>query len=211
MGGTVWRIFYVLSFGISIFGYGMRFRTIIIIIIIILGYFFFVVKGFSPVAFVGWQPILKKSFGAQVAAYQRAYDAGLAVFPAFRDKKLIEEKKGKVDPKKILEKMIQEKLIEIGAGSLKINNLKQEVAKEISNSLVERDKLQKSLKTLYNWDLDEFKEFYLEPKALKEIIAKELWKSNRTFGEWFSILTKDIKVRILIPGYQWDAAKGEVL
>ena len=189
----------------------MRIRAIAVVVIIILGYFFIVVKGFGPVAFVGWQPILKKSFDEQVAAYQRAYEAGSAVLPELQDKKLAEEKKGRVEPKKILEKMIQEKIIEIGAGSLRMSNLKQEVAKEIADSLSERDKLEKSLKTLYNWDIGEFKEFYLEPNALKEIIVQGLQESGRTFSEWFSVLAKDIKVRILIPGYRWDAKTGQVL
>jgi len=189
----------------------MRIRAIAVIIIIILGYFLVAVKGFWPVAFVGWQPILKKSFDEQVAAYQRAYEAGSAVFPELQDKKLTEEKKGKVEPKKILEKMIQEKLIAIGANSLRINNLRQKVAKEIADSLSERDKLEKSLKALYSWDIEEFKKFYLEPKALKEIIAQDLQESGRSFGEWFSILTKDIKVRVLIPGYRWDSDSGQVL
>ena len=191
----------------------MRIRAIVVVIIIILGYFLIVVKGFGPVAFVGWQPILKKSFDEQVAAYQRAYEAGSAVFPELQDKKLIEEKKGKVEPKKILEKMIQEKLIKIGANSLKMNNLKQEINKEIADSLGEApaDKLEKGLKALYDWNIEEFKEFYLEPKALKEIIARGLQESGRTFSEWFSGLAEKIKVRILIPGYRWDAKSGQVL
>ncbi len=189
----------------------MRIRAIAIVIIIILGYILVAVKGFGPVAFVGWQPILKKSFDAEMAAYQRAYDAGSTVFPELQDKKLIEEKKGKVEPKKILEKMIQKKIIEIGAGSLRINNLEQEVARHVAASLSERDKLEKSLKALYDWSVEEFKEFYLEPKALKEVVARELQASGQTFGEWFFVLVKDIKVRILIPGYRWDAGSGKVL
>lgn len=189
----------------------MRIRAIVVVIIIILGYFWVVVKGFGPVAFVGWQPILKKSFDAEVAAYQRAYDAGSAVFPEFQDKKIAEKNKGKVDPKKILEKMIQDKIIKMGANSLKISNLKQKVEKEIADSISERDKLEKSLKTLYNWNINEFKEFYLEPKALKEIIAQDLHESGRSFSEWFFLLSKDIKVRILIPGYRWDPESGKVI
>jgi hypothetical protein len=85
--------------------------------------------------------------------------------------------------------------------------------KEIADSLVEesRDKLEKSLKALYDWDIDEFKKFYLEPKALKEIVAQDLQESGRTFSEWFSVLAKEIRVRILIPGYRWDAGSGQVL
>lgn len=191
----------------------MRIRAIIVVIIIILGYFLIVVKGFGPVAFVGWHPILKKSFDEQLAAYQRAFEVGSAVFPELKDKKLIEEKKGKVEPKKILEKMIQEKLIKIGADSLKMKNLRQEINKEIADSFGQesQDRLEKGLKALYDWNIEEFKDFYLEPKALKEIIARGLQESGQTFSEWFSVLAQEIRVRILIPGYRWDAETAAVL
>lgn len=191
----------------------MKIRTLSVICIIILGYFLIAVKGFGPVAFVGWQPILKKSFDEQMAAYQRAYEAGSAVFPELQDKKLIEEKRGKVEPKKILEKMIQDKIIRIGANSLKISNLKKEINKEVSNSIGQEseERFTKSLKILYNWDLEEFKKFYAEPKVLKEIIARKLDESGQSFGEWFLDLTKKTKVRILIPSYHWDAGSGQVL
>ncbi len=191
----------------------MRTRTIFILAILILGYFLIVVKGWQPVAFVGWQPVFKKALDEQVAAYQRAYEVGSAVLPELQFNQLSDEGRKKIDPKKILEKMIQEKMIQAGVDSLKIKNLQKEVEKEVNLSLNKesQDKLEKGLKVIYNWSTDEFKRFYLEPKALKEVIAKNLQESGQTFGDWFSVLTREIKVRVLIPGYRWDAKTGQVL
>ncbi|MDP1629609.1 MAG: hypothetical protein Q8L57_03235, partial [bacterium] len=121
----------------------MKLRTIIIIIILILGYFLIVVKGWQPVAFVGWQPVFKNTFDEQVAAYQRAYEVGSAVFPEFK----VGGKNSNVEPKKILEKIIREKILQTGVKTLKVNDLKKEINQNIINSLGQEspEKLEQSL------------------------------------------------------------------
>lgn len=157
--------------------------------LVVFGYIM-VLKGFYPVVFVGYHPILAFEFDENVKAAKQFYQTQGLVRPDLKidwanddGKRILKEIKNKV-----ILTMIENKIIDSVLNEEKFRGVFEDADKKVAAVLAEQEispDFTEGIKLLYGWDLKNFKERILIPQARQELIKEKLKSENINFDNWF--------------------------
>lgn len=136
-----------------------------------------------PAAFWGSDMVRLGTLEKKVAASKRFYEnqnfgeIGIRIDFSTEDGK----KRLKIKEKNILNKMIEEKIIEKEANRRGIVFSKEDITNEVEKKLEEygTDKnLKENMERLYGWDMDDFKEYIVKPYLYEEKLSKDIQSTH---------------------------------
>lgn len=140
-----------------------------------------------PVAFANYNFITATRLSENLDSVQRFYEnqdfssLGLRV-----DFKTAEgEKRLKIKEKQVLQKLIDDAVIESEAKKRNINLTKEIIDQEVDRKLKEygtSSYLKENLQKLYDWDISDFKEKIVKPDLYKEKLFESIKKENKSYG-----------------------------
>ncbi|MBI2451419.1 MAG: SurA N-terminal domain-containing protein [Parcubacteria group bacterium] len=194
-------------------------RTVYFIVlpffILAFGYWLLSIQGFWPAALVNGRPIFLRDWEENVRASKQFYSAqniqsqlSKINFEGEESEKNIEKIRSQ-----ILNAMIEDKILHFEYKKSGGAELEKKVAERLSSVFENRNQsnLNQGIALLYGWDLSEFKNRILEPRALREILEEDSQKDHRDFDEFLKTVKQGASVFIFLTDFKWDKDKLEVV
>lgn len=191
---------------------------ILILSVIIIVTVIVIIFQFYPIVLVNWRPIIFSSFKKDVSGAGNYYRKALETYDKNQAAVMNSKEVNQEIERAVLDKLIEDNLIQRELEKrLKNNELEKMVNDKIEEAIRDKD-IEKEVKALYGFSVDEFKERFLKPQARREIFeARFLLENFSTESEfvsggdnWLKEAKLKSKVIIFLPGFEWSG-KGVIL
>ena len=181
-----------------------RWFFFLILIGIVSGIGYAIISQSYPIALVNWQSIAMKDFKTNYSSARLYYRRALEIYNKEQAGVLDLSETQKEFSRAVLDKLIEDILIEQELKKrFKNNELEKMVAEKIERAFKGKD-IRKEAETFYGLSFEKFKENFLEPQAKSEIFASRLLLENKDFNEELKKIKKQAAVTILSPNFQWN-------
>lgn len=165
-----------------------------------LGGYYLVHFGYYPVVFVNAKMILARSLHSDfVAAYQYYGNVLGAQGTDVKSEGFKRELH-----RQLLNRAIDNILIDGGLKTIVGNDLAQLVEKKLSAPNLSSPELAESVQSLYGLTLPEFRDLVLVPQAEREILEGRLTLEKKEISTWLSEARGLARVLILLPNLSWN-------
>ena len=163
-------------------------------------------NGYFPVVRVDGKLISYHTIKENIEVARRLHQSGLAGNSPEMDV-LLSRDHGPELVKGALESVITNAVIKTSASQDVQAQAWSEIDSNFSGAGAAKSGLADSIRTVYGWDLDEFKQRVLEPQALRQILTQEKGQDN--FNDWLNDAKSKATVSIWFLPFEWKGGKLE--
>ena len=177
---------------------------------------FLLARGFYPVAWSWNWSVNAREFRGVLKSSMNYYGkiASLASTSTPQTEKLMEEREKAEMRRAILDKLIENKIID----RILKQNLGKDLGKIVNQKLINlaeektgtAKNLDEAVKFLYNLPYEKFKEAVLIPEIKQEILQGQLFFRGLDFTKWLAQAKNAIQPIILLPDLYWKDGKVEL-
>ena len=163
--------------------------------------------GYFPVARVDGSTIYYRDVTSFVAAAENFKNLPGA------DPKIVEElEKGQDDAHRaVLEELIIQRLISLGADEFDPNEVEKKIQENLSQVLsgTDREQLEQAASRLYGMSFDDFTEAVVLPEIREIVIRQSVESRGETFDAWLEERMKNTAINIYFLPYRWNGTMLE--
>lgn len=177
---------------------------LLVLILLIIGAYRYDWPVGLPAAFVNWDIITLADFREDVKSVKQFYEKQSGIDFSSEEG----QKEYAVLKKSVLGQKIENSLVKSLAEDRDIEITSKMIDSEVEaviNEIGNKDQILETLKRLYDWDLNDFKEKVVMPQMYIEALEKEI---NQNFYDWFDEQRKKSNIFIFYPSYRWDKEEG---